>query len=350
MHLEITVLLIVVIAIALFLALTNGMHDVSSIVAIFIASGAATPLQAVGLAAVFGLAGAVLSGSAVADTIVKIVGLSAEPALLNVLAAALLGAVLWNLMMWRFGLPSSSTHALIGGVIGAVWISSGFGQIMWGWRELFGSRPELTGIMKIVAALIISPPLGFALAFLLQKTAMLALRNAKFTVNRLIKKLQWIMAALLACSYGANDAQKIIGFITMALMAAGYLHRQATPEWVRIAAGLVMFAGTMFGGWPIMKTLGRSIFKLRPIHSLNSQLASGGAIMLATLLGVPVSTTHIVSSSVIGVGTAEEYRMVNWNVGREMIVAWFITIPCTALVAALAYNPILWLFKLLKWF
>jgi len=346
MPLDIMLLLIIVVAAALVFALTNGLHDASSVVATFIACGAATPLQAVSLAAVFCLLGALLGGSAVADTIVKIISLPVQLSLLNVLLSAVLGAVIWNLITWYLGLPSSSTHALVGGVIGAVWVSSGYRHILWGWEELFYAH-ELTGIIKVFAALLISPLLGFIIAYFLQKVVSLALRSAKYTVNRWLKRLQWLMAALLACSHGANDTQKIIGLITLALMAGDILHQQVTPGWVRLCGGLVMFVGTLFGGWTIMKTLGQGIFDIRPIHSFNSQVSSGGAILLATVLGVPISTTHVVAGSVIGVGAADEYRMVNWSVGREMIAAWFVTIPSSAVVAAVIYFPVFWLTRLL---
>lgn len=339
---DIIILIVVVVAAALVFALTNGLHDASSVVATFIACGAGTPLQAVGLASVCGLLGALFSGSAVADTVAKIVSLPVQPPLLGVLLAALLGAVVWNLITWYLGLPSSSTHALVGGIVGAVWISSGYEHILWGWRELIYTH-QLTGIVKVFTALLISPLLGFTIAYCLQKTVSFSLRNAKFTVNRHLKGLQWFMAALLAYSHGANDTQKVMGLITLALMAGNLLQQQITPEWVRLSGGMVMFAGTLFGGWSIMKTLGQGIFFIRPIHSLNSQVSSGGAIMLATVLGVPISTTHVVAGSVIGVGAADEYRMVNWNIGREMIAAWFVTIPASAVVAAILYYPINWL-------
>jgi len=336
------ILLIVVVAAALVFALTNGLHDASSVVATFITCGAGTPSQAVGLVSVCGLFGALFSGNAVADTVAKIVSLPIQPSLLSVLLAAILGAVVWNLITWYLGLPSSSTHALVGGIIGAVWVSNGYEYILWGWTELYYAH-KLTGIMKVFTALIISPLLGFTMAYYLQKIMSFALRNAKFTINKWLKGLQWIMAALLAFSYGANDTQKIMGLITLALMAGNLLHQQIIPEWVRLSGGIVMFAGTLFGGWSIMKTLGQGIFDIRPIHSLNSQVSSGGAIMLATVLGVPISTTHVVAGSVIGVGAADEYRMVNWNVGKEMIAAWFVTIPSAAVVAAIIYYPAIWL-------
>lgn len=340
---EIYILLVIVIAAALLFALTNGLHDASSVVATFIACGAATPIQAVGLAAVFGFSGAMLGGSAVANTFTNIVSVSMHNSLLVILLAAVLAAVVWNLITWYFGLPSSSTHALVGGIIGAVWASSGFHQVLWGWSQLFGEPAELTGMMRIFTALLISPPLGFILAYLLQKLSSLALRNAKNTVNRWLKGLQWVMAAVLAFSFGTNDTQKIMGLITLALIASGNLQQQTVPLWARLSCALVMFCGTILGGWSIMRTLGERIFAIRPIHSLNSQVSSGAAILMATHFGAPVSTTHVMASSILGVGAADEHRMVNWNIGKEMIVAWFVTIPSSILVAALIYYPVYWL-------
>jgi PiT family inorganic phosphate transporter len=340
---EIQILLVIVITAALLFALTNGLHDASSVVATFIACGAATPGQAVGLAAVFGFIGAMLGGSAVANTFSSLVSVSIQHSLLVIILAAVLAAVTWNLITWYFGIPSSSTHALVGGIIGAVWVSNGFHQVLWGWSQLFGEQHELTGMMRVFAALLISPPLGFILAYLLQKLLSFALRNARNTVNRWLKGLQWVMEALLAFSFGANDTQKIMGLITLALIASGNLQQQAVPLWVRLICALVMFCGTLFGGWTIMRTLGERIYEIRPIHSLNSQVSSGTAILLATHFGTPVSTTHVMASSVLGVGAGDEHRMVNWNIGKEMIIAWFVTIPCAVLVAALIYYPVNWL-------
>jgi len=340
---EIYILLVVVVAAALLFALTNGLHDASSIVATFIACGAASPGQAVVLAAVFGFSGAMLGGSSVANTFTNIVSVSMSNSLLTIILAAVLAAVAWNLITWYFGIPSSSTHALVGGIIGAVWASNGFHQVLWGWSQLFGKTHELTGMMRIFAALLISPPLGFILAYLLQKLLSLALRNARNTVNRWLKRLQWVMAAMLAFSFGANDTQKIMGLITLALIASGNLQQQAVPLWVRLSGALVMFCGTVLGGWSIMRTLGERIFDIRPIHSLNSQVSSGAAILMATYLGAPVSTTHVMASSILGAGAGDEHRMVNWNIGKEMIVAWFVTIPSAVLVAALIYYPVYWL-------
>jgi len=342
---SITVILIAVILIALIFALSNGLHDASSVVATCIVCGAATPKQAIGIASIFGMIGSIFGGSAVAETISKVIDLPVNTTMLTILFAAIMGAVIWNLVTWRLGLPSSSTHALIGGIIGSVWVSSGYKHILWGWNELIGGQYQLTGIVKVVAGLIVSPMLGFIIAFILQKVTRLLLRNAKFTLNNSLNKLQLGIAAALAYSHGANDTQKIIGIITLALMAGKGI--ATTPLWIKIAGGLVMFIGTMLGGWTIMRTIGRGIFKIRVIHSVNSQLASSGSLLLATFIGAPVSTTHVVVGSVMGVGAADEYKMVHWGVAKEIILAWFITIPLSAVVSALIYSLSNFIFKVI---
>lgn len=344
---SITIILFLVISIGLVFALSNGLHDASSVVATFINCGAATPKQAIGIASVFGLLGAVFGGNAVADTISKLIDLPAQTTLLAILFTAILGATIWNLITWKLGLPSSSTHALIGGIIGAVIVSSGYQHIIWGWSELIDANHKITGIVKIVAALIISPLLGFALAFILEKVTKLFLRNAKFSINKWLNRVQWVIVACLSYSHGANDTQKVIGILTLALAAGGGVAMQTAPLWVRVCGGLVMFMGTMLGGWSIMKTIGRGIFNIRPIHSVNSQLASAGSVFVATLIGAPVSTTHIVVGSVMGVGAADEYRMVHWGIVKEIIIAWFITIPLSALVSALIYTIFTLIFKVI---
>jgi Phosphate/sulphate permeases len=322
---------------ALIFTFTNGFHDASSVVATFISCRAATPLQAILLAAICSFAGALTSGSAVANTVSAIVTIPTETALLNVLLAAMIGAVAWNFVTWKFGFPSSSTHALIGGLVGAVWIARGSNYILWGWSELIGPSHQLMGISKIVLLLILSPILGFIAAFILQKIANIALRNAKFSLNSRIKRIQWVLAGVLAYSFGANDTQKTVGIISLALASTSYSSGQVGSIWVKGLVGAAMFAGMLLGGWPIMKTIGRGIYTIRPIHSLNSQLSSGGCVALATALGAPVSTTHVVVGSVAGVGGADEFRMVNWKIGKEIIIAWCITIPASAIVAAMVF-------------
>jgi len=341
MTVSLALILAVVIFMALIFTLTNGLHDASSVVATFIASGAGNPVQGICLAAVFGFIGAVTGGDAVANTVSSIVNIPSDNALLKVLLAAMIGAVVWNLVTWRFGFPSSSTHALVGGLVGAVWIARGPENILWGFSEIAGPSSHIVGLTKVLMALFLSPVLGFIAALVLQTVANILLRNAKFSINKWIKRLQWLIAALLAYSHGANDTQKIVGIISLALAAAGYLGGQIPQVWIKGLAGAVMFAGTLLGGWPIMKTIGRGIYTIRPIHSLNSQLSSGAGILLATALGAPVSTTHVVVGSVAGVGAADEFRMVNWNIGKEIIIAWCITIPASALAAAIVYAALM---------
>jgi PiT family inorganic phosphate transporter len=343
---SITIILFLVVLIGLVFALSNGLHDASSVVATFINCRAATPKQAIAVASVFGLLGAVFGGNAVADTIAKVIDLPAKTSLLAILFAAILGATVWNLITWKLSLPSSSTHALIGGIIGAVIVSSGYQHILWGWSELISTKHQITGIVKVVTALIFSPMLGFALAFILEKVSKLFLRNTKFSINKWLNRVQWIIVASLSYSHGANDTQKVIGILTLALAAGGGATILTAPLWVRVCGGLVMFIGTMLGGWSIMKTIGRGIFNIRPIHSVNSQLASLGSVFVATLIGAPVSTTHVVVGSVMGVGAADEYRMVHWGIVKEIIIAWFITIPLSAIVSALIYIIFTLIFKI----
>lgn len=330
-------LLTIVIIIALVFTLTNGLHDASSVVATMIACNAASPVQAVVLASVFGLLGVFFSGNEVADTVSTIIKIAPGIGLIHILIASILGAVIWNVVTWRLGLPSSSTHALIGGLIGAVWASNGPAKILWGVSELFSGSHQVVGITKVIAALVFSPLLGFIIAYFMQKIATILLRNSKFSINRNIKKIQWLVAAALAFSHGSNDSQKITGLITLALISGNVLQTNTVPIIIKIAVGLVMFAGTALGGWKIMRTIGSQIYDLRPIHSLNSMLSSGISILFATYTGAPVSTTHVVVGGIVGVGAADEYRMVNWNIGKEIVTAWFITMPCAAISAAIMY-------------
>jgi PiT family inorganic phosphate transporter len=326
-------LVAIVILMAFVFLLTNGLNDASSVVATIIACGAATPAQAVTLAAVTGLAGAILGGEAVTHTIVNLMNLPPDSLLLLVLLAAVAAAMGWNVITWHLGLPSSSTHALVGGLIGAVWAAAGGSHIAWGIDDLLGAGHQLSGVAKVVAGLLISPVLGFMVAALLQKGMRFLLRDADYTANHWLKRGQWLLAGLLAFTHGSNDTQKTLGLVVLALIAGHWSVTEQIPLWSKVVGGLVMFTGTLFGGWSIMKTLGRKIFRLRPLHSFNSLMASGGSLLLANALGAPISTAHLVAGTVIGVGAADEYRMVNWHVGKEMAIAWVITIPATAAMA-----------------
>lgn len=342
-----TIILVLVIFIGLVFALTNGLHDASSVVATFINCGAASPKQGIAVASLFGLLGAVIGGNLVADAISNLIDLPTDTALLMILFAAISGATFWNLITWKLGLPSSSTHALIGGIIGAVVVSSGFEHILWGWSELISDEHQITGIVKVIAALFLSPLLGFVIAFLLEKISKLLMRNSKVSANKRINQLQWLIVAGLSYSHGSNDTQKIIGLFTLALAAWSGTAIHSAPLWVKGSGGIVMFMGTMLGGWSIMKTLGRGIFDIKPLHSLNSQLASVSSIFGATLIGAPVSTTHVVVGSIMGVGAGDEYKMVHWGIVKEILVAWCITIPLSAVVSALIYTVMRSLFQVI---
>lgn len=330
------IIAVVVIVIAFGFLLTNGLHDASSVVATIIACGAATPMQAILLAAVAELLGALLGGSAVAQTTAGLIDLPVDHNLLTILLSALVAAVGWNLITWRLGLPSSSTHALVGGLIGAVWLAAGVEHITWGATDLLVSH-KLTGVVKVVVSLLISPILGFGAAFLLQKGMRLLLRNALFSANVWLKRGQWVIAVILAFNHGSNDTQKILGLVSLAMLACKWVSSDQIPAWSQLIGGIVMCSGIIFGGWSIIKTLGRKVFPLRPIHSFNSLLSSGSALFVANFLGAPTSTTHIVAGTIIGVGSADEYRMVNWETGKQMVLAWFITMPAAAVAAGMIY-------------
>ena len=320
--------------------LTNGLHDASSVVATFITCGAATPGQAVLLAATFELLGAVLGGSAVAGTVAGIIKLQAGHDMMVVILAAVIGAVFWNIMTWRFGIPSSSTHALIGGLSGAAMGFGGGAMINWGFSEAFFSF-HLTGIAKVLFALVFSPLLGLVIAYIMLNFILLFLRNATYRVNGPIKKSQWVLTAVMAFSHGANDTQKSMGLVMLALFSARKISSiDVVPMEIRLLIGTVMCLGVLFGGWSIMKTLGRGIFTIRPVHSLASQLGTGISLFLANVTGAPVSTTHVVVGTITGVGMADEKKMVNWQATKNILFSWVITIPFSGLVSWLIYKII----------
>jgi PiT family inorganic phosphate transporter len=337
-----SILIVTLIAIVLILAFsfTNGFHDASAIVATMIACRAATPKSAVLLAGIMVIIGALLGGSAVAFTVESLVQTNYEGSFVYVLMSAALAALIWNLITWKFGLPSSSTQALIGGLLGAVIISRGFGGVYWGIDNLLASPPVLTGVSKVVVFLLWSILLGLSLGFLTQKIARFLLRNAKKSANRPIRTIQWATASLLAFAYGANDSQKQMGIIVLTLVAGGYLVTLDIPFWVRVLCGAAMFAGVIAGGWRIMRTLGGRLYPIEPLHSLDSHLSSAASILSSTLAGAPVSSTQIVASSVLGVGAADNPKMLNWSIGRDMVIAWLLTIPAAMAISIVFYYPI----------
>ena len=327
--------LLVAIGFALAFALTNGFHDASNAIATLVATRGATAGQAVVLSAVFNMAGAVLLGTAVADTIGKIVTVP-QTQTVAVVGAGLAGATIWNLLTWWLGLPSSSGHALVGGLAGAAiadGVLSGYGglaSVNWGGVE--GWHP--TGVFGVLIALFISPPLGFLFAFLLVRLLRLASRRWTTRWIGPVRGGGWVAAAGLSFSHGGNDAQKSMGVIAVLLLAAGQTETMTVPLWAKIATGIALTAGTALGGWRIVKTIGQRIFSLTPVDSFSSQTSSTAVILGASLIGAPVSTTQVVASSVVGVGAGRRrWRHVRWEIVREMGVAWLTTIPAAALMA-----------------
>ena len=330
-------IVIIVILLAFAFTYTNGFQDASSVAASFIASRSAMPKQGILFVAGMDFLGALLGGSAVAFTISGLLLMEPSTQLVVVVLAALVGATSWNLITWRSGLPSSSTHALIGGLIGAGLVAGGVESIAWGLQELIVAPHELTGFVKILVFLIVSVLIGFIGGYALHRAVKFLLRNAKRSVNGSLVNLNWVAAGAMAFANGANDSQKQLGVIALVLFAAGISATLEVPFWGRLGCALLLGLGTLSGGWRVMTTLGRKIFKIEPVHSFDSQLSSGAAIALSTAFGAPVSSTQVISLSVIGVGSADNPRKVRWSVGKEIVAAFLITIPVTMIISGVVY-------------
>jgi PiT family inorganic phosphate transporter len=312
-------------------AFTNGFHDAANAIATLVATRAARPRQAIVLAAVFNMLGALLVGSAVADMIAGIVTVSAADAV-EVIGAGVLAATLWNILTWWRGLPSSSAHALVGGLCGSAFAEAGIEAIRWGGLE--GIKP--VGIAGVMIALAISPVLGFGFGLLFARLDRRLLRRATRRVRSPIRASEWAMSAALAFGHGANDAQKAMGVIAALLVASGHLSTLAVPLWVKLACGAALTLGTSMGGWRIIRTIGRRIFRLASIDAFASQSASTAVILPASYLGAPVSTTQVVASSVVGVGGGRRrWHHVRWSVVRSIAYAWLLTLPASALLGAI---------------
>jgi len=321
------------VVIVLLFDYTNGFHDAANIVASVIASRAMTPVQAVIIVSLFEFLGPLLGGTAVANTIGKFISLDDVSRLsaLTILLCGLVGAIAWNLLTWWRGIPSSSSHALVGGLAGAVVVSVGTGHVVWGFAEL--GRGHVTGVVKVLAALLLSPLAGFWVGFLLHRLMVLLLRSARPSMNAVLRKAQWLTAASLGFSHGANDAQKSMGVLTLVLLLGGFIDRFEVPIWVMFACASSITLGILSGGWRIVRTLGFAIYKVRPLHALDSQLTSAAVIFGASALGAPVSTTHVVATSIMGIGASERPHAVRWAKAREIATTWIVTIPGAAIVS-----------------
>lgn len=316
--------MILLIIVALIFDFLNGVHDSSNIVATMISSRAIHPRAALILTAIAEFVGPLIFGVAVATTIGNDI-VSAESITILVLLAACTSAIFWNILTWILGIPSSSSHALIGGLIGAVVVEAGFEAL------------KLDGILKVLTSLFVSPILGFLAGLLIANLVLLLSWGATPKINGVFKRLQVVTSLGLALSHGTNDAQKTMGIITLGLVITGYQATFMVPQWVILICALAIAAGTAVGGKQLIKTLGSKFYKIRPVHGFAAQAASAMVIFTASMLGGPVSTTQVVSTSIMGVGAAERVSKVRWGVAGEIAMAWLITIPATSVVGALFY-------------
>jgi len=325
---------VIVISLALFFAFSNGFHDAANVVSTIIMTRAISPRKALLMGAACEFVAPFFLGAAVARTIGEnIITLPAyDPNALNIsvafLIAALVGAILWNLITWFFGFPSSSSHALIGGMVGAVLVAYGPDKILWG------------GLLYVVASLVVSPLMGLVFGMLFLKVTLHIFRNATPRVNYFFSWMQIPSSVALALSHGSNDVQKSIGLIALSFVILGFSTDFHAPIWVIASCGAATAFGTATGGWRIIRTMGSRIYRLRSVHAFCAQTSSAIVILGAALVGGPVSTTHVVSSSIMGVGAGQRISAVRWGVAKNIILAWFITIPASALMAGLSFRVI----------
>jgi len=350
--------LIAIFALAVTFDYINGFHDTANAIATSVSTRALKPEHAIVLSATANFFGAIVFGTAVASTIGS--GIVQDKMILGsgamVLAGALLGAISWNLITWALAIPSSSSHALIGGLIGAAWAASGADAVQWS-----------NFVAKVVVPLVSSPFLGLAIGFafmvvLLNLIVRASPRRIKGGIRRLrsngeqqpedtgealgvspmrinqrFRRLQVVSATYMALSHGSNDAQKTMGIMTLALFSANAIPNKTVPIWVILMAATAMSLGTAAGGWRIMKTMGQKVVKLDPVHGFAAETTAASIILAASHFGMPVSTTHVISTAIMGVGSSDRPNAVHWGLARSIVTAWVLTIPCTALIAAAAF-------------
>ena len=327
---DIPLLLILIVVIAVIFDYTNGAHDSANAIATVVSTKVLSPKAAVLMAAGLNLVGAFI-GTEVATTIGKgIVNADLIAGSQTLILAALLGAIFWNLLTWFFGLPSSSSHALIGGLMGAAIAYQGWDSLNYN-----------TIISKVIVPIFLSPVSGFIGGYLLMHLiAWITYKYKPRKMNRLFRRLQIFSAGFMAMSHGNNDAQKTMGIITLALVLFHSIPTFEVPVWVKITCALAMTLGTATGGWKIIKTMGHKIFKMEPLHGFAAETSASLVIMSASMLGAPISTTHVISSSIMGVGSSKRLSAVRWKVAGNMAFAWVLTIPASAIVGALCFYVI----------
>lgn len=328
---DFTIMLYMVIVLALAFDYINGFHDTANAIATSVSTRALKPRQAIMLAAFLNFCGA-LASTGVAKTIGGDIVKAASFVNSEVIIAALVGAIFWNIATWWYGIPSSSSHALIGGVIGAVLVSKGSEAL------------NLAGIGKIILSLVLSPIVALVSGYIIMILLLWIFgRYAPYSLNTGFKRMQLLSASMMSFAHGSNDAQKAMGIITLTLLSTGQIASLDVPTWVKFACASAMGLGTAAGGMRIIKTMGTKIFKMEPINGFAADLNSSLVIFSATLLHLPVSTTHVVSGSIMGVGSAKRVRAVHWNVAQQMLYAWVLTIPLSALVSGTVYKIISWI-------
>lgn len=320
-------IILIVIILALAFDFINGFHDTANAIATSVSTRALKPRTAIMMAAVMNFLGAIMF-TGVAKTIG---GSVADPAKLDngleVLIATLLAAIIWNLITWWFGIPSSSSHALIGALAGAVYVGAGPDKLNW------------SGFTTIVEGLLFSPVIAFVIGFIVMMVLKwIFARRSPHTVNKGFRSMQIVTAALQSFTHGTNDAQKAMGIITFALVTADFQDHMEVPLWVKLAAATAMALGTSIGGWKIIKTMGTKIFKIEPINGFAADISAASVIFGATLIHLPVSTTHAITSSILGVGSAKRFSAVRWSVAGRIVVAWVITIPIVFVMAGAIYK------------
>jgi PiT family inorganic phosphate transporter len=323
-------ILVALIAVALLFDFLNGLHDAANSIATIVSTRVLRPQYAVFWAAFFNFIAFLVFGTHVANTIGKGI---IEPDVVNaaVIFAALVGAIVWNLITWALGIPSSSSHALIGGLVGAGMAKAGLSAAVW------------SGLSKTLLAIVLSPLVGFLLALVLVAVvSWLSVRSTPFAVDRAFRILQFVSASLYSLGHGGNDAQKTMGIIAVLLYSQGYLGADFTiPFWVVISCQAAMGLGTLMGGWRIVRTMGLRITKLTPMQGFCAETGGAATLFMATYLGVPVSTTHTITGAIVGVGASRRLSAVRWNVASSIVYAWVITIPASAIVAAATYWAVI---------
>ena len=316
--------IVIFVATALVFDFLNGFHDSANVVATAIASRAISPRWALSMAALANFVGPFLFGVAVANTIGNEV-VSAQAVTVPVAMAALISAIIWNILTWLLGIPSSSSHALIGGFVGAAITGYGLGIV------------HMEGMIKVLIGLFVSPVIGLVFGWFIMRQSLFIGRHTPPAINTFFRRAQWLTAMTLGLSHGTNDAQKTMGIIAMGLVAFGVLPTFQVPIWVIAVSAAAIGLGTVLGGWRLIRTMGGRFYRIRAIHAFSSQIASSVVILGAALLGAPVSTTQVISSTIVGAGAAHRMQMVRWNVATQILVAWILTIPATGILGAVSF-------------